>query len=906
MFNLRRKKIAIDFAQPTKANLIPGATVEEKAAYISELLTEKLADDFKSGRITEEQVYQLVSDKEIEAKEELKFLEQYRLNIEDLRKLAGKLIKSQGSTRPTDQIIDSIIQTLIERAGSYFVPQLIKLHRVESRSEKLIEPLLSYKKPEEIISIQNFIRIEIAKRRLAVVDEFNLILRKGKVFNNKFNEDQLLFILQHELQEIAQEESVVLTPIQVQEIKTELNQLDSKVLMLNSKARLWNRILEVHPDIPNKEEWAALIPENLRITWTLRAILKQEGYDIISTDESRRRIKETSGADKPAADKSDSLYYFFFPGTDEYERPISNTRSYALSKLRECIENGFDNERLFSVLGLSTKRKSKPKENPVIKDTEETEETEDVEVVEDPASITVADEQDKYAKRISYWYKYQTKIVKQIPGETPEEKASYIESLTSKQVAENFKSGLITEQEVLAIAGSDRASRFVGFRDDLREAGLPDVAKMLGKVFEMPEDERYADFNLKFLSNDEKKLCDTLRNEYNLDPIPFPVKIPCPSDNPTTVDRFEIDFLLPCDVLVGFSEEETVTNVNEVTGEVESQLIVKPIIEHRVIFVGEYFGIKYTDEKTVEDKGRPWVTPSGELPVFIYNKGADNENIHIIEAGKKSRTLELYKLKTQWKIFTTKVIADMLGTRTLSLDDTELKYKRPLMRKLDEARIIYNSPNCTPNSGCAMLKLIKENATVTPELRKYTEPNYIRERFDDDKHRSLNVIECAITNVKLSEALMIAKRQFVSEDVSAPPGHFNQGFNRETMYAHTQEFESVRKRIDMLQRSLYTKPIRTETTEQQQVRRRKIVEQIEVLENLILGFDSSPLYDFKLFLDQILKEGEVAEKIAKLEELKRQIENDEKTFTLGELRQEIFKISKELLAQTMERGMKGE
>ena len=46
--------------------------------------------------------------------------------------------------------------------------------------------------------------------------------------------------------------------------------------------------------------------------------------------------------------------------------------------------------------------------------------------------------------------------------------------------------------------------------------------------------------------------------------------------------------------------------------------------------------------------------------------------------------------------------------------------------------------------------------------------------------------------------------------------------------------------------------------------------------------------------------------INKLEELKRQIENDEKTFTLGELRQEIFKISKELLAQTMERGMKGE
>ena len=904
MFNLRRKKIAIDFAQPTKANLIPGTTVEEKAAYISELLSEKLAEDFKNGKISEEQVYQLVSDREIETKEEFAFLEQYRLNIADLRKLAGKLIKSQGATKPTDQVVDSIVQKLIERAGSYFVPQLIKLHRVESRSEKLIEPLLEYKKPEEVIAIQNFIRIEIAKRRLAVVDEFNLILRKGKVFNNRFDEDQLLFILQNSLEDIAQEESIVLTPIQVTEIKSELDSLDSKVLMMNSKSRLWNRILEIHPDIPNKEEWAALIPENLRIVWTLKAILRQEGYDIISTDESRRRIKETSGADKPIADKSESLYYFFFPGTDEYERPITNTRGYALSKLRECIENGFDDERLFDVLGLKIRNRIKPKpKTEQTKETEETEETEEIEVIEDPSGISNADLKDKYAQRISYWYKYQTKIIKQIPGQSLEEKAAYVENLTSEQVAESFKAGLISEQQVLSIAGSDRASRFVGFRDDLREAGLPEVARLLGKVFEMPEDQRYADFNLKFLSNEEKNLCDVLRNEYNLDPIPFPVKIPCPSDNPTTVDRFEIDFLLPCDVLVGFDEEETILNINEITGEVETQTIVKPIIEQRIIFVGEYFGIRYTDEKNVEDKGRPWVTPSGELPVFIYNQGKSNENIHIIEAGKKSRVLELYKLKTQWKIFTTNVIADMLGTRTLSFDDSELKYKKPLMRKLDEARIIYTSPNCTAKEGCAMLKLIKEHATPSPETRKYTEPNFVRERFDDIKNRSLNIIECAIVNIKLSEALMVAKRQFVSEDVSAAPGHFNQGFNRETMYSHTKEFDQIRKRINVLQTSLYKKPIRSETFEEQQVQRRKAIEQIEALENLITGFSSSPLYDFKLFLDQILSEGEIAEKIAKLEELKSQIQNDEKTYTLRELRQEIFKISKDLLAQSMNRGM---
>ena len=850
MFNIRRKKIAVDFSQPTKPNQIPGSSIEEKAAYVSEMLSTKLADDFKAGRITEEQIYKLVADKNIQAEKDFQFLEQYRLNIDELRKLAGKLLKSQGVSQPNDFVIDSIIQKLLERAGTYFVPQLVKLHRVDSRSEELITPLLSYQKPEEIAAIQNFIRVEVLKRRLAVKDEFIIVLQRGKLFNPAFTEEQLIFILENEFNDIAQNDSIVLTPVQSKEIKDELITLDKKVLMMNSKARLWNRILEVHPDIPNKDEWSALIPDELRITWTLKAILKYFDFDVSGKDETRRRIKETTDSPKIRAEQSDSLYYYFFPDTDEYEKPLvtdGDKRVYALKKLRECIENGYDNERIFSILGLSIR--SSPKKRT---DEEKTEE-ENTEVIADESKISVADANDKYVKRIAYWFKYQIR------------KGSTTSAL-------------------------DASTRLSAFRSDLREAGLSEVADLLGKVFEKPEDQRYSEFDLKFLSNEEKNLCEMLRNEYGLDPIPFPVKIPCPVDNPTTFDRFEIDFLLPCDVLVGFEEEESINYINEETGEVESTIIRKPIIEHRIIFVGEYFGIRFTDKKTIEDKGRPWVTPEGEIPVYRYNQGKPNEKIYVISPNSDCRTLEFYKLKTSWKIFTTEVIADMLGTRTLSFDDTELMYKKPLMRKLDAARIIYSSPNCDEKNGCLALKEIKEKATLTPEVKKYIEPNLIKQRFDDQKHRSLNIIECAIVNVKLSEALMQSKREFVSQDVSAKPGFFNEGFNRQTMYLHKKMFDENRNRLEFLENQLKVKADAA------------TFHKVNDLRQDIKMMISSPLYEFKQFLDKTMTEGPIGEKLNNLEELKKLIETDQIKPSFAELRRLIVNISPDLLGQLQERG----
>ena len=74
----------------------------------------------------------------------------------------------------------------------------------------------------------------------------------------------------------------------------------------------------------------------------------------------------------------------------------------------------------------------------------------------------------------------------------------------------------------------DPSTRLATFRQDVRDSGLTHVAELLGKAYEKPEDTRYKDFDLKFLSQEEMNMCEVLRREYNLDPIPFPVKIPCP------------------------------------------------------------------------------------------------------------------------------------------------------------------------------------------------------------------------------------------------------------------------------------------------------------------------------------------------------------------------------------------
>lgn len=860
MFNNKRIKLAVDITLKTKPGEIPGKTLEEKVAYISEQLDAKIGEQFANGQISEQTVYKLLTDKQIEVEKDFAFLEDYRGAIFKLRKLAGELVRAEGATLPTDAVVDSIIDKLLQRTGTVFIPQLVKLHRVEARPIELVTPLLEYKKPEEITVIRNFIAVEIQKRKLEVKNWWNEVFQAAKLFNPDFTMQQMIFILQNSEEEIAQNEEIVLTPVQSQEIKSALSSLETKVMMLNSKARIWNRILEVHPDIENREAWEALIPESLRIQWNLSLILRSfPEYDIIDVPQDLRRRKVSDPqlpSDKPAKlEKAtkDDIFYYFYPDTDENGKKLEtdqDRRIYALSKLKECVENGYDNERIFDVLGIKIKkgpRRQKRTREQIQQDQQNEEQT--VEEV----SVSKRDANDSYGVKIRYYYKHLLKV--------------------------GASSNVF-----------DPSVPLNAFRKDLRDAGCPGVAEILGRAFEKPEDKRYQEFDLKFLSNEEMNMCKVLREDYNLDAIPFPVKIPCPVDNPTSTDRFEIDFLLPCDVLLGFEEEQIVSPVNEETGEVDVKIIRKPIIERRVMFIGEYFGIRLTMDKKIEDKGRPWVRPSGTLPIYEYPKAKNGPARYICAPIGPCREYEFYKLKTEWKMFTTDIIADMLGTRALSLDDTDLDYPSNLMKKLDAANIVYKSNLCKDNVGCKAMKMIEAVATPTEELKKITDYDKIREYFDDHTNRCIKLIDCAIVNIKLSEGLVQAKTEFVTRDQSAQPGFYNQGFNRQTMWNHQQHFKELRDREQFLSQQLAVKG--DEATRRQ----------LEDLRAQIQEMYSSPLYEFKQFTDQVLTSGSIGRKIKDLEELKKLVESGKINPTFSELRGLIVNITPEMLSQLDERG----
>jgi len=779
----------------------------------------------------------------IQAPSEIPFLRDFNADVESLRKLAGELIKMEGGVSASPDIVERVISKLLDRAGSVFIPELERLSGMKKRTVEEVEPLLKYQKPEEVAAIRNFIASEIMARRLEVGNEFNKIFQRGKIFNPDFTLEMMCFIAQNNPKQISENEEITstLTGEQTGELKNQVNDLAQKVRMMNSNARIWNRILEVHKDIPNREQWASLIPDSLRIEWSLISILKYLNYPMSNVPENKRSRAVSGDRER------DERYYFFYPETDDMNRPLvtdEEKRRFALLKLKECVENGYEDEAIFDALGITIKKgkvkKGRPKqtqtpEAEIIEEEAEIETPEDVEVEIDPAPTKAAN--DSYGAKLRYYLNY---IVK--PMETTM-------AFGSKQ-------------------------KLAAFRYDLREAGCSATAELLGRAYEKAEDERYKDFDLKFLSQEEKNICEILRNDYSLDVIPFPVKIPCPSDNPTSTDRFEIDFLLPADVLLGFEEEE-ILNTN--TGSIER--IIKPIIEHQIIFIGEYFGIRYTMSKKIEDKGKPWVRPDGSIPRYHYQR--TGKTFFAIPGGN-CRELEFYKLKTEWKIFTSEVIGDIFGTRTLSFDDGDLDYPRNLMKKLDAQRIIYKHAECDKFKGCLAFNEIMKFATKTPDIDIYLYDEAIKERFNNVKNRSLNIIDCAVVNVKLTEALFRAKQEFVTSEYG--------GFDRQTMFNHKQILDELKQRAEFLREQLKVK------ADQKTLNKLN-----DVLEE-IKSFSSSPLIAFKQYLDQILTEGKISKKVAALIELREKIESDQIKPSLFELRSMITNISPEMIGQIEERG----
>lgn len=856
MFNLRKFAAEIDFGQKVKPDQIPGSTIEQKVQWIQNWFQNR------GTSIKLEDAYRMLGHKTIE-EASLSQLEKYRANIQKLREYAGEIIKSEAlKSRPdlqeriakgekeaskeldrviytlVSQRLGPIIQDIVKLSNQVFIPEFVKLYSVGTRTELDVKGLTSYQSPEEVSTIRQWIAEESMRIKNEYRSRFIEIFEKYKESYPELTLENMFFILKHTKAQSYKQESITISDDVINEIKDELDALSTKVESLNNSGAVWGRILSLHPQASNVEKWQELIGEDLKSSWTLITVLKIF-YPELQFEADAVRIKDEQTG---KVERKDSDYLFFFPlkksDGSEWASP-EERRLYSAKQLGYCIESGgYDNETLFDVLKI-----------PEVKDKKDGDsENENPETEEKPKKFV----RDRWASLIYYYF---IKLCRPKSNTTG-----------------------------LSVAGTQLGI----FRQDLRLAGLDHLADMLAAAYEKKPDTRYSAFDLKFLSNAEKNIIEKLRSEYFLDAVPFPVKIPCPQDNPTTVERFEIDFLLPCDILKGFTRSME-RKIDDVTGEVLTKYEIVPNIEYQIMFVGEFFGIRMTQEYDVKDSGRPWVKPDGSPPLFP----SKSQPGRYYEVSPKISSYNFppqyrhyYQLKSEWKVFTFEVIADMMGTRTLTLKDADLDTPKNLMAKLDAKRIVYISPNCTPNVGCEMTKQIEARIGQNEVTRQYLDELTVRQRFDDGQLKLLRIVDCAIVNAKLSTALKQARDTYV--DPNQSDNFLGVGFNRQTMNEHLEVMQDLRYRIDELQK------MHLDDLENEDIYRDLIATK-STLKNMY----TSPLYDFKMKFEEILNKGKIAENISKLTELKDKIKNGE-IKTLSELRREIYFIDSELINEKSE------
>ena len=163
MFNFKIFKTAADLSKKINPQDIPGSTIEQKAAYISEYLDKEIGGKLMSGEIDIDTAYKLLAETKVTGVSEgLEYLEKYRFNISQLLQQAS-FIKSEMSETglSPEEISKLILNKLLERVRQVFIPELVELNRTSKRASdeamRLLTNLTTYEDPEQISSIKLWI-----------------------------------------------------------------------------------------------------------------------------------------------------------------------------------------------------------------------------------------------------------------------------------------------------------------------------------------------------------------------------------------------------------------------------------------------------------------------------------------------------------------------------------------------------------------------------------------------------------------------------------------------------------------------------------------------------------------------------------------------------------------------------
>ncbi len=303
------------------------------------------------------------------------------------------------------------------------------------------------------------------------------------------------------------------------------------------------------------------------------------------------------------------------------------------------------------------------------------------------------------------------------------------------------------------ILGSSRSR----FKDALVKAGFDELPEIVERVDKLKKDPIYADFNLYVRSFKESKLYKVLREEFDLNPLPYESNMQMPSEFPWG-ENIKTDFLLPADVIEYSGNELT--------------------IKRRIIFTGEYLeGRTRSDNFTQLYGEKQFVGPDGKPHKFNMNVGGITISKDM-KAGNAVAEQDIYNATADWKKVAQPVVASMIGSASLYFteEDTRSPFTSAA-NKLDQHYIIYDFSGCNENT-CLAMNLLKKVASENPnsEAAKYLSTP----REFDQKRKQLDYLDVVKANFLMSRVFQRAIEKSSAES-----------FTAENMYAHYEYLKQL-------------------------------------------------------------------------------------------------------------------
>jgi hypothetical protein len=395
------------------------------------------------------------------------------------------------------------------------------------------------------------------------------------------------------------------------------------------------------------------------------------------------------------------------------------------------------------------------------------------------------------------------------------------------------------------------------FISELDRAGLNYVTEIINGAYLVKKDERYKEFSFNILSSDEGSMLETLRREFKLDAIPMPLSMKVPQGCPTN-SSFLIDFTIPSDILESFDADG------------------QPVIKRKVVLVGEYFGFSGGEPVMVGfDADIDWSKPDGSQ--FTYK--SDESDQTPATPGSMIPGKDLYALRSEWKVFTQNILGHLYGTAALHFDKQDLLDTNNAAKKLNTKSIIFHYAK--QETACTALNRIKTHMATCPDVNACPGKEYLNaeqlltNRYESPEEMQINIIDSYIQSIKVSEGL--------KETITNYSGI--NSFNRQNGYAHTQY---------MLQLEAEREALLESPTPENIKRLQDVNVEIRTMKN-------SPLYDFKMALDNTLKQDKFVSRIDALENLKALIQSGQAKMQMMEVRNLITNIMRFAIPENLSR-----